>query len=140
MSRVVCPWDLITSFIIDAFKGYGVPEEDAKICADVLLESPATMPPRRQGRAASALQTPTRLLSAYRLTRTLTLLGGIMDESFSRMLETLRADGASVRLLSDEEVSYWENETGYKTIQKKYIAGHNDIGSVLDGIKRIMNE
>ena len=39
MSRVVCPWDLITSFVIDAFKGYGVPEEDAKICADVLLES-----------------------------------------------------------------------------------------------------
>ena len=59
MSRVVCPWDLITSFVIDAFKGYGVPEEDAKICADVLLESPATMPPRRQGRAASALQAPT---------------------------------------------------------------------------------
>ena len=25
MSRVVCPWDLITSFVIDAFKGYGVP-------------------------------------------------------------------------------------------------------------------
>ena len=39
MSRVVCPWDLITSFVIDAFKGYGVPEEDVKICADVLLES-----------------------------------------------------------------------------------------------------
>jgi len=26
-------------FLTDAFKGYGVPEEDAKICADVLLES-----------------------------------------------------------------------------------------------------
>lgn len=63
-----------------------------------------------------------------------------MDESFSRMLETLRADGASVRLLSDEEVSYWENETGYKTIQEKYIAGHNNVGSVLDGIRRVMNE
>lgn len=32
-------WDLMNSFLIDAFKGYGVPEEDAKICADVLLES-----------------------------------------------------------------------------------------------------
>jgi LDH2 family malate/lactate/ureidoglycolate dehydrogenase len=32
-------WDLVTNFVIDAFKGYGVPEEDAKICADVLLES-----------------------------------------------------------------------------------------------------
>ena len=68
------------------------------------------------------------------------VLGRIMDESFSRMLETLRADGASVRLLSDEEVSYWENETGYKTIQEKYIAGHNNVGSVLDGIRRVMNE
>ncbi len=27
------------SFLIDAFKGYGVPEGDARICADVLLES-----------------------------------------------------------------------------------------------------
>ena len=32
-------WDLITNFVVDAFKGYGIPEEDAKICADVLLES-----------------------------------------------------------------------------------------------------
>ena len=32
-------WDLITSFVIDAFKGYGIPEEDAKICADILIES-----------------------------------------------------------------------------------------------------
>ena len=39
MAKVVCSWELITSFIIDAFKGYGVPEEDARICADVLLES-----------------------------------------------------------------------------------------------------
>ncbi len=29
----------MNSFMIDVFKGYGVPEEDAKICADVLLES-----------------------------------------------------------------------------------------------------
>jgi LDH2 family malate/lactate/ureidoglycolate dehydrogenase len=27
------------AFLVDAFKGYGVPEADAKICADVLLES-----------------------------------------------------------------------------------------------------
>ena len=31
--------DVITNFVVDAFKGYGIPEEDAKICADVLLES-----------------------------------------------------------------------------------------------------
>lgn len=27
------------TLLLDAFKGYGIPEEDAKICADVLLES-----------------------------------------------------------------------------------------------------
>lgn len=30
---------LLNNFMIDAFKAVGVPEEDAKICADVLLES-----------------------------------------------------------------------------------------------------
>lgn len=29
----------VTKFMVDAFKGVGVPEEDAKICADVLVES-----------------------------------------------------------------------------------------------------
>ena len=36
---VILPWDLATEFAIDVFKAIGVPEEDAKICADVLLES-----------------------------------------------------------------------------------------------------
>ena len=39
MSKVVCPWDLISDFVTDAFVGYGVPREDAQICTDVLLES-----------------------------------------------------------------------------------------------------
>lgn len=38
-TRPYVAWDLINSFMIDVFKAYGVPEEDAKICADVLLES-----------------------------------------------------------------------------------------------------
>ena len=38
-TRPYVPWDLMNSFLTDAFKGYGVPEDDAKICADVLLES-----------------------------------------------------------------------------------------------------
>ena len=50
------------------------------------------------------------------------------------------AGGDSVTTLPLIEVSYWENETGYKTIQEKYIAGHNNVGSVLDGIRRVMNE
>ena len=32
-------WDKMNNFLIDAFAGYGVPREDAAICADVLLES-----------------------------------------------------------------------------------------------------
>ena len=38
-SRPYVAWDVMNRFLIDAFKGYGVPEEDAKICADVLLEA-----------------------------------------------------------------------------------------------------
>lgn len=39
MSKVICPWDLISDFVTDAFVGYGVPRKDAEICTDVLLES-----------------------------------------------------------------------------------------------------
>ena len=38
-TRPYVSWELMNSFLIDAFKAYGVPEEDAAICADVLLES-----------------------------------------------------------------------------------------------------
>lgn len=38
-TRPYVAWDLMNNFMVDVFKKYGVPEEDAKICADVLLES-----------------------------------------------------------------------------------------------------
>ncbi len=38
-TRPYVAWDVINSFMIDVFKAYKVPEEDAKICADVLLEA-----------------------------------------------------------------------------------------------------
>ena len=38
-NRPFVAWDVMNSFLIDAFVGYGVPREDAAICADVLLES-----------------------------------------------------------------------------------------------------
>ena len=38
-NRAFVSWDLMNSFLTDAFVGYGVPREDAAICADVLLES-----------------------------------------------------------------------------------------------------
>lgn len=38
-TRPYLPWDLVTSFMVDVFCAYGVPREDAEICADVLVES-----------------------------------------------------------------------------------------------------
>ena len=35
----IVEWKMMTDFIIDVFKGYGIPEKDAEICADVLLEA-----------------------------------------------------------------------------------------------------
>ena len=35
----IVDWKTITNFVIDSFVGYGIPREDAIICADVLLES-----------------------------------------------------------------------------------------------------
>jgi LDH2 family malate/lactate/ureidoglycolate dehydrogenase len=39
MGKVFLDWKTAYDFITDAFVGYGVPREDAKICTDVLLES-----------------------------------------------------------------------------------------------------
>lgn len=39
MAKVVVDWKTLYSFVEDAFVEVGVPREDAKICADVLLES-----------------------------------------------------------------------------------------------------
>lgn len=39
MANNIVDWKTITSFVVDAFAGYGVPREEAEICADVLLES-----------------------------------------------------------------------------------------------------
>ena len=33
------PFDLLESFIVDVFKGVGVPDEDALVCADVLISA-----------------------------------------------------------------------------------------------------
>lgn len=35
----IVDWSTITNFVVDAFVGYGIPRQDAIICADVLLES-----------------------------------------------------------------------------------------------------
>lgn len=38
-TRPYVNWKLMNDFMVDAFKAVGVPDEDARICADVLLES-----------------------------------------------------------------------------------------------------
>ena len=38
-TRPYLPWDQVISFMIDVFEAYGVPHDDAVICADVLAES-----------------------------------------------------------------------------------------------------
>ena len=38
-TRPFVPWNLVNDFMVDVFVKYGVPEADARICADVLLES-----------------------------------------------------------------------------------------------------
>ena len=35
----IVDWKTLTGFVIDSFVGYGIPREDAEICADILLES-----------------------------------------------------------------------------------------------------
>ncbi len=35
----IVDWKTITDFVVDSFVGYGIPREDAEICADVLLMS-----------------------------------------------------------------------------------------------------
>lgn len=35
----IVDWKTITSFVTDAFVGYGIPRKEAEICADILLES-----------------------------------------------------------------------------------------------------
>ena len=38
-TRPYIPWQLAGDFMTDSFKAVGVPEEDARLCADVLMES-----------------------------------------------------------------------------------------------------
>ena len=38
-TRPYVSWELMDAFLTNAFAGFGVPREDAKLCADVLLES-----------------------------------------------------------------------------------------------------
>ena len=48
-------------------------------------------------------------------------LGAVMDAALPTQIKVLRADDAEVRILSDKEVSEWEEITKYKDIQDKWL-------------------
>ncbi len=66
------------------------------------------------------------------------VLGGIMDESFAHQVKVLRADGANVRMLGDDEVAFWENMTDYRSIQEKYVNEYENAREVLEKLRQMM--
>ena len=69
-------------------------------------------------------------------------LGKVMEDSFAWQVKTLGADGADVRLMNDDEVSYWERATDYHTVQEKWTKGQDidGIPEVLEGIRRCLTK
>ena len=81
----IVDWKTITSFVIDAFVGYGVPREDAEICADVLLESDKRgieshgcnrFKPVYLDRIKAGIQNPVTNITAVKETETTAVLDG----------------------------------------------------------------
>ena len=67
------------------------------------------------------------------------VLGRIMDESFAWQVKTLSEDGATVRLMTEDEVSYWERATNYEAVQDKWIDGDAKAAEVLKTLRRLIN-
>ena len=53
-----------------------------------------------------------------------------MNEAFARQLDILRSDGAVIRIMSDDEISFWEKITDYRAVQDKYINNTEVMNSV----------
>lgn len=66
------------------------------------------------------------------------LLGDVMNEAYTRQLNVLRSDGADVRVMTDEEVSFWEETTNYREIQNKYVSEHDNAVSVIEAMRKRM--
>lgn len=62
-------------------------------------------------------------------------LGAVMDSALPEQVKTLEADGATVRFLSDEEVTDWEQITNYQNIQDKWAEGKDNAREVLEAIR-----
>ena len=49
-------------------------------------------------------------------------LGEVMNNSYCRQLEILRDSGANVRILTDQEIKFWEDTTNFEVIQDKWLS------------------
>ena len=66
------------------------------------------------------------------------VLGEIMNTSFTRQIEILRADGAEVRIMNDDEVSFWENSTDYENVQDKWISDDVQAAEALKKLRELI--
>lgn len=54
--------------------------------------------------------------------------GRNMDEQFDAMVSKLRAEGAEIRMMTDEEVDQWGNLTNYPAIQRRWAQEQSKAG------------
>lgn len=47
-------------------------------------------------------------------------LGKVMDERFDSMIKRLKSEGAKVRIMTKDEVTYWSEKTKYQEIQRQW--------------------
>ena len=67
-------------------------------------------------------------------------LGDVMNAALPEQIERLQAEGAEVRILSDEEVSKWERITKYKDIQDKWAEDKIGVLAILETVRNYMQE
>ncbi|EFR2062206.1 ABC transporter substrate-binding protein [Salmonella enterica] len=72
-------------------------------------------------------------------------LGSAMDSSFNTQIDDLRQAGATVRLLTAEEVAQWQITTRYQAAQAKWVKeqeakGVRDAGTVMKQVTAIMDD
>lgn len=72
-------------------------------------------------------------------------LGPVMNSSFDAQIADLRNDGATVRLLTPEEVIQWATETHYQQAQSDWVTtqetkGIKGAGTVMNQVNVLMDE
>ena len=72
-------------------------------------------------------------------------LGAVMNLALTEQIEILKADSANVRLLTNEEVSLWEQLTNYRNVQDKWVrekveAGFDDAPKILEAVRNFLKK